>query len=62
MDQDQGLENLSCHPYTLIPALDEGFFTDITFVSSSGKKVFGERILLLTSKLIIIIYLKVYFK
>ena len=61
MDQDQGLENLLCHPYTLIPALDEGFFTDITFVSSRGKKVFGERILLLTSKLIII-YLKVYFK
>ncbi|KAK2569363.1 hypothetical protein P5673_006285 [Acropora cervicornis] len=38
VDQDQGLENLSCHPYTLLPALDEGFFTDITFVSSSGKK------------------------
>lgn len=38
VDQDQGLENLSCHPYTLIPALDEGFFTDITFVSSSGRK------------------------
>ena len=32
-------ENLSSHPYTLLPALKEGFFSDITFIASNGEKV-----------------------
>ena len=32
--------NLSAHPYSLLPALKEGFFADITFIASNGQKVF----------------------
>ena len=32
-------ENLSSHPYTLLSALKEGFFNDITFIASNGEKV-----------------------
>lgn len=32
-------ENVSPHRYTLLPALKEGFFTDITFIASNGEKV-----------------------
>lgn len=32
-------ENLSSCPYTLLPALKEGYFTDITFIASNGEKV-----------------------
>ena len=33
-------EDLSAHPYSLLTALKEGFFTDITFTASNGEKVF----------------------
>lgn len=33
-------ENLSAHPYSLLPALKEGFFADITFIASNSEKVF----------------------
>ena len=32
-------ENLSHHPYSLLSALKEGFFTDITVTASNGEKV-----------------------
>lgn len=32
-------ENLSSCPYTLLTALKEGYFTDITFIASNGEKV-----------------------
>ena len=40
MNQEQS-ENLFSLPYTLLPALNEGFFTDITFTASNGEKVFS---------------------
>lgn len=39
-------EALLHHPYTLLPALDEDFFTDITFVSNSGKKFLAHKTIL----------------
>ena len=32
-------QNLSSHPYSLLSALKESFFTDITFIASNGEKV-----------------------
>ena len=40
MNQEQS-ENLFSLSYTLLPALNEGFFTDITFTASNGEKVFS---------------------
>ena len=40
-------ENLSSHPYTLLPALKESFFSDITFIASNGEKVINASLIML---------------
>lgn len=39
-------ENLSSHPYTLLPALKEGFFSDITFFANNGEKLQAHKTIL----------------
>ena len=39
-------ENLSSHPYTLLPALKESFFSDITFTASNGEKVINASLIM----------------
>ncbi|KAL9955417.1 hypothetical protein ACROYT_G036741 [Oculina patagonica] len=39
-------ENLLHHPYSLLPALKEGFFSDITFISSNGEKFLAHKTIL----------------
>ncbi|KAL9955418.1 hypothetical protein ACROYT_G036744 [Oculina patagonica] len=39
-------DNLSRHPYSLLPALKEGFFTDITFIASNGEKFLAHKTIL----------------
>ena len=39
-------ENLSSHPYTLLSALKESFFSDITFIASNGEKVINASLIM----------------
>ena len=39
-------ENLSSRPYTLLPALKESFFSDITFIASNGEKVINASLIM----------------
>ncbi|KAJ7373532.1 hypothetical protein OS493_011132 [Desmophyllum pertusum] len=39
-------ENLSSCPYSLLSALQEGFFTDITFIASNGEKFLAHKTIL----------------